>query len=700
MRLSKILLVLGLVLLTVNLARAYDFIEDGLAFSFIADEPDAVAVVRGAEGEHVVVPSTVNHEGTTYRVVEIADLAFLNFDKMKSLEIQEGVSVIGENAFMYCNSLTDISFPKSLKMIKTDAFLYAWHIQNVHIADVDAWCGVQFLDFPFKSEYSYRHDIYLGDRLLTDVTLNAESISSSCFRGVESIEKVTFTGNLTVIPAYAFRDCTSLKTVNLPETLTSIETNAFRNCSSLGAVSFPPSLTAIGSYAFSGCVAMDKLNLPDSLEKIEGHTFENCTALTELYVPTGMKHVDKNAFQNDNSITKIIYNAVDAQYITGISNLKQSVESVVFGDRVSVIPSKLFTGFTKIKKIIIPGNVASIGEQTFASCTNLAEVTLNEGLKKISSKCFFECTSLKEIIIPSTVTEIQSYAFRDCSSLSRVALPDKLEEIQNGCFYDCTSLDNVVIPSSVTTIWNSAFLRCANLSNLTMSPNIERICGEAFRGCAKLEKVNLPETLKEINARAFAECAFLEFEFPKNVATVGDGILNGCSGLKTIEYNVEKLKFTNSVFNGNLEKLIIGNEVVNIGNSVFRNCQSIDVIEVNAATPPAITDLTFNSDTYDISVLKVPYGCKENYRNCDVWKNFMHIEEQLSSLVDDLEEATGMVVYLNGCRLTLDTSGTAIPVYDVNGMLKTTLSEGESRTLAPGIYFLHTEHKTYKIRID
>lgn len=233
-----------------------------------------------------------------------------------------------------------------------------------------------------------------------------------------------------------------------------------------------------------------------------------------------------------------------------------------------------------------------------------------------------------------------------------------------------------------------------------MSENIKYIDKDAFSGCCNLKEITIDDTIREIGARAFKNTGLTKFEFSEGLTLVGAGALDDCIGLKTIEYNVKKLKFTNSVFNGNLEKVIIGSEVAEIGNSVFVKCQSIDVIEVNAATPPAITDLTFNSDAYGVSVLKVPYGCKETYRNSDVWKNFVNIEEQLPSSVDDLVETTGMVVYLNGCRMTLDTSGTAIPVYDVNGMLKTTLSDGESRTLAPGIYFLHTEHKTYKIRID
>lgn len=268
------------------------------------------------------------------------------------------------------------------------------------------------------------------------------------------------------------------------------------------------------------------------------------------------------------------------------------------------------------------------------------------------------------------------------------------------CFYGCSTIDNIVIPSNVTRIQSNAFENCTNLSNITMSENIKYIDKDAFSGCCNLKEITIDDTIREIGARAFKNTGLTKFEFSEGLTLVGAGALDDCIGLKTIEYNVKKLKFTNSVFNGNLEKVIIGSEVAEIGNSVFVKCQSIDVIEVNAATPPAITDLTFNSDAYGVSVLKVPYGCKETYRNSDVWKNFVNIEEQLPSSVDDLVETTGMVVYLNGCRMTLDTSGTAIPVYDVNGMLKTTLSDGESRTLAPGIYFLHTEHKTYKIRID
>lgn len=102
----KNLFIIGGFIVMTNVVHAFDFIEGGLAYNIMSDNPEAVTVARGGEGEHVIIPSQVTHEGKTYKVVEISDLAFLKFEEMKSLKIEEGVETIGENAFMYCTSLT------------------------------------------------------------------------------------------------------------------------------------------------------------------------------------------------------------------------------------------------------------------------------------------------------------------------------------------------------------------------------------------------------------------------------------------------------------------------------------------------------------------------------------------------------------------------------------------------------------------
>jgi len=675
----KNVIIVGMVLLTANIVHAVDFIENGLGYNFLADSPESVTVAHGAAGcEHVVIPSRVTHEGKTYNVVEISEFAFLRYEEMKSLEIQEGVTTIGTDAFMYCTSLTEISFPKSLKTIKKDAFEYAWHIQDVHIADLKAWCSVEFSDFPFKSNYDIKHNLYLKGKLLTDITIDVDSISPSCFRGVKSIENVSIIGNLRTIPAYAFSECTSLK-----------------------RITFPKALKYVKSYAFRRCESLSELNLPDSVENISSYAFESCTALTELYVPANIKSIGSRVFRYDDNITKMIYNARNIGFDSrNLSyDLKTLVETVVFGDSVVNIPSELCKEYTKIRQIKIPKNVKAIGTSAFASCSNLAEVTIEDGLVGIPSSCFSGCSSLKNVVIPSSVTKIGSQAFYNCSSLSQIILPDGIKDIPYMGFANCKSLNSLIIPPSVTYIGYGSFRGCTNLTDVVMSPNVETIDTEAFYKCEKLNDISVPKSIKEIFSYAFSETALTKFEFPENATLLSHSILNGCANLKVIEYNTKNAGWQ-SIFDGSLYKLIIGSGVTQIGSQKFKNCKAIDSIVVKASIPPTIAETTFNNEIYSEAVLNVPVGCLDAYKTAEVWKNFMIIEEPESSSLNSLSNSFPKTIYLNGREFQFESEKTAVSIYNITGMVASTLLEGESYTLSPGLYILKTDKRSYKIKID
>ena len=49
----------------------------------------------------------------------------------------------------------------------------------------------------------------------------------------------------------------------------------------------------------------------------------------------------------------------------------------------------------KLEKIILPESVTSIGQNAFAFCTNLLEVTIPGSVTSIDSSAFFECPNVK-----------------------------------------------------------------------------------------------------------------------------------------------------------------------------------------------------------------------------------------------------------------------------------------------------------------
>ena len=220
----------------------------------------------------------------------------------------------------------------------------------------------------------------------------------------------------------------------------------------------------------------------------------------------------------------------------------------------------------KIKSVVIPSSVSSIGSRAFYQCSSLQKVVLTDSIKTIGDYAFYWCTSLTSIDIPESVTSIGKDAFWGCnrivevvnnssleitpgsSSTGRVAyyalevctgtskfdiiddfvfytvdginylvsyegdntnivLPDSYNgedyKIRNYAFYGCIYLEGVVIPDSVTSIGNGAFFMCTSLESIVIPNSVTSIGHDAFYGCTSLQNVTLPVGLTSIGDEVF-----------------------------------------------------------------------------------------------------------------------------------------------------------------------------------------------------
>jgi len=115
-------------------------------------------------------------------------------------------------------------------------------------------------------------------------------------------------------------------------------------------------------------------------------------------------------------------------------------------------------GFTaaqgNLKSIVVPGTVTEIGSYAFNNCTNLASVTLSEGLTRIGTdggangNVFLKCEALGEIIIPSSVKNMGRIPFDKCKNLkiidfSNYSTPTDLPKMDGNDSYDFGELDGL-----------------------------------------------------------------------------------------------------------------------------------------------------------------------------------------------------------------------------------------------------------------
>ena len=77
----------------------------------------------------------------------------------------------------------------------------------------------------------------------------------------------------------------------------------------------------------------------------------------------------------------------------------------------------------------------------------------------ILPNAFRDASKMKTIVIPDSVTSIGNLAFYGCSGLTSVTVGNSVTSIGDYAFYDCSALTSITLPDSVTSIGNSAINR-------------------------------------------------------------------------------------------------------------------------------------------------------------------------------------------------------------------------------------------------
>ena len=191
----------------------------------------------------------------------IKNYAFYNCQSIKSVEIGNSVTSIGDKAFFGCG-LTKVNY----------------------LGTVDKWLEFDF-DYSSHNPTYYAKDLYINNELLTDVKITtADSIKNYAFYNCQSIKSVEIGNNVTTIGSAAFDGCSGLSSVTIPNSVTTIGSSAFSSCSGLTSVSIGESVTSIGSSAFSGCDKLRKVTAyPTTVPSVYKSSFAHYNAA--LYVP-------------------------------------------------------------------------------------------------------------------------------------------------------------------------------------------------------------------------------------------------------------------------------------------------------------------------------------------------------------------------------------------------------------------------------
>ena len=105
-----------------------------------------------------------------------------------------------------------------------------------------------------------------GARSLTSITIpeGVTSIENTTFSNASSLTSITIPDSVTSIGDYAFQDASSLTSITIPDSVTSIGNSAFAYATSLTSITIPDSVTSIGYSAFRDASSLTSITIPDT----------------------------------------------------------------------------------------------------------------------------------------------------------------------------------------------------------------------------------------------------------------------------------------------------------------------------------------------------------------------------------------------------------------------------------------------------
>lgn len=343
---------------------------------------------------------------------------------------------------------------------------------------------------------SIKEEAFYGQTNLTgDLTIgnNIKYIGDNAFYGCNSLIGISFPKSIREIGVDAFKPSNDSELLRSRIDITDLtawldidfknwDSNPLRDAhniylngkliTKIDRLDFPHNATKVKDFIMVGAFCLEEVYLPDPFTEIGECAFNNCKFLSKLETPLYLEKIGSRALAGT-ALT-------DFKFPPFLSTLEYGA-----------------LGQTKIKEIIIPSSVKSIGEAVFMSSSELETVRIGDGIECIESNCFADCPKLRVLYMGENIKEVHMFAFnRDFG----------LEELHVSNLTNWCNIQFEHFQSNPLYYAGSLYLNGTKLTELDIPEGIKQINNYCFYNANLIKKLNLPLSIENIGYETFAEC--------------------------------------------------------------------------------------------------------------------------------------------------------------------------------------------------